>query len=90
MKKLVFKNLGYEDGWNKVQGDSLHCLNNLLHNLNGPAVINADGSLEWWVNGVETDKSTIDMMRQEISAKIIEDLKEKAKESAKSKQTINK
>lgn len=34
--------------------------NGSLHRLGGPAVINRDGSEEWWVNGAKLDFGSLD------------------------------
>ena len=51
--------------------------NDMLHREDGPAVINADGSQEWWVNDVNVteqivmhpDSVTFDMIEQCVNFK---------------------
>lgn len=66
-----YGNLHREDGpaWELDYGDEWYkewYINDHRHRINGPAVECADGTEEWWINGVEVDKKQVNEFRCKI------------------------
>ncbi len=45
-------------------GNKVWYKDNKFHNLRGPAIINADGTKKWWINGIEYSKEEFDKIME--------------------------
>ena len=44
------------DGWHISSGVKFHLKDEMIHNLEGPAVVHSDGYVEWCINDVHYSK----------------------------------